>query len=795
LVDLRKRRRLGECLAHAGFLAIFLLVALTFAAPRLSAQPPPMISRIRIVGNQRVEEDAIRIHITAQPGQPLNEATVDQDVKAIYRMGFFESVNATVDQQAGQAILTYHVKERPLITDVRTEGMNEIKPTADEVVGAIKLHPGVVEDPQLVQASIQALRQVYQSKGYLDANITFRTVPGPNNTAIGVFHVNEGPQVAISDIKFVGNKAFSARKLSGLMETRKHNLLSRFFNTGTLDRSKLQQDTDRLTAFYYNHGYLQVHIGDPVVTRHGNKISVTVNIDEGPVFRVGKVGVAGDLKFPKNDLTSKLTLKPKKVFSGADMEHDVLTLSDFYSDRGYAFVNVDPRTQVDPAAHRVDVTYLVTPGNEVLVDRIKISGNTKTSDKVIRREIKVQEQEPYSASKIQASKLRLDQLGYFQSVRLSTEPSRQPDKINLDVNVQEGNTASFQVGGGYDSASSLFGTFLLQNTNLFGGGESASFSAEIGFLFENFSVSYTEPWFLDMPLAVSVQGFDNTLYLFSFNQSEAGFLINSGYPLADLGLRKLGPFSLEHVTAGLGYQFESVGISNLSPFTTFDIQRAKGFSRVSEILPSLRRFTVDNPTDPRSGSIESLDLEVAGLGGIPFIKGVVHGHWFFPFIKNPTLGEWVYSPSVTFGYGTELQTGTGGELPLFERFFPGGLNGQGQVRGYEIYSLGPQVTLFNQFGQPFGVEQVGGSKELLFSQQISFPIIESLGLRGQAFFDAGNAFRLSDSLSFNGLQYAWGVGLFWKSPFGPITVDIAKPINRRPNDQSTVFDFGAGAPL
>jgi outer membrane protein insertion porin family len=795
LVDLRKRRRLGECLAHAGFLAIFLLVALTFAAPRLSAQSPPVISRIRIVGNQRVEEDAIRIHITAQPGQPLNEATVDQDVKAIYRMGFFESVNATVDQQGGQAILTYHVKERPLITDVRTEGMNEIKPTADEVVGAIKLHPGVIEDPQLVQASIQALRQVYQSKGYLDANITFRTIPGPNNTAIGVFHVDEGPQVAINEIKFVGNKAFSARKLSGLMETRKHNLLSRFFNTGTLDRNKLQQDTDRLTAFYYNHGYLQVHIGDPVVTRHGNKINVTVNIDEGPVFKVGKVGVAGDLKFPKDDLTSKLTLKPKKVFSGADMEHDVLTLSDFYSDRGYAFVNVDPRTQVDPTAHRVDVTYLVTPGNEVLVDRIKISGNTKTSDKVIRREIKVQEQEPYSASKIQASKQRLDQLGYFQSVRLSTEPSRQPDKINLDVNVQEGNTASFQVGGGYDSASSLFGTFLLQNTNLFGGGESASFSAEIGFLFENFSVNYTEPWFLDMPLAVSLQGFDNTLYLFSFNQSEAGFLINSGYPLADLGLRKLGPFSLEHVTAGLGYQFESVGITNLSPFTTFDIQRAKGFSRVSEILPSLRRFTVDNPTDPRSGSIESLDLEVAGLGGTPFIKGVAHGHWFFPFIKNPTLGEWIYSPSVTFGYGQELQTGTGGELPLFERFFPGGLNGQGQVRGYEIYSLGPQVTLFNQFGQPFAVEQVGGSKELLFSQQISFPIIESLGLRGEAFLDAGNSFRLSDSLSFNGLQYAWGVGLFWKSPFGPITVDIAKPINRRPNDQSTVFDFGAGAPL
>jgi outer membrane protein insertion porin family len=791
LVDLRKRCRPGQRLVHA----VFLFLALMLAAQRTAAQPQPTISRVRIVGNQRVEEDAIRIHLTAQPGQPLNDAVVDQDVKAVYRMGFFTDVHASVERQGGQAILTYHVKERPLITDVRTEGMSEIKPTADEVVGAIKLHSGVIEDPQLVQSSIQALRSVYQSKGYLDADITFRTVPGANNTAVGVFHVSEGPLVEVSAIKFVGNKTFSDSRLRGLMETRKHNILSRFFNTGTLDRAKLQDDVDRITAFYYNHGYLQVHIGDPAISRHGNSIVVTVTIDEGSVFTVGKVGVGGDLKFPKSDLTSKLTLKPHKVFSGADMEHDVLTLSDFYSDRGYAFVNVDPRTQVDPVGHRVDVTYAITPGNEVLIDRIKISGNTKTSDKVIRREIKVQEQEPYSASKIQISKQRLDSLGYFQSVRLSTEPARQPDKINLDVNVQEGNTASFQVGGGYDSASSLFGTFLLQNTNLFGGGESASFSAEIGFLFENLSVSYTEPWFLDMPLAVSLQGFDNQLYLFSFNQSEIGFLLNSGYPLADLGLRKLGPFSLEHITAGLGYQFESVGISNLSPFTTFDIQNAKGTSRVSEFLPSIRRFTIDDPRDPRSGSVQSLDLELAGLGGTPFIKGVLHGHWFFPFIKNPRFGEWVYSPSFTLGYGTELETGNGGNLPLYERFFPGGLNGQGQVRGYEIYSLGPQVTLFNQFGQPFGVEQVGGSKELLFSQQIGFPILDALGLRGNVFFDAGNSFLARESITFSGLQYAWGVGLFWKSPFGPINVDIAKPINRRPNDQHTVFDFGAGAPL
>lgn len=787
-MELCKGRRLGGRRASA----VFLLVALMMAAPRLHAQAAPVISRIRVVGNRRVEADAIRIHISSQAGQPLNDATVDQDIKAIYRMGFFDRVSASVEPGG---VLVYTVKERPLVTDVRIEGLKAVKATSDAVEAAMRLHSGSILDPELVHATVKALKKVYEAKGYLDANITFTQVPQPNNTCVGVFHVTEGPLVEITAVKFVGNKSFSARRLQGLMATRPHNLLSRFFGTGVLDRTKLQEDVDRITAFYYNHGHLQVHIGEPTISRHGNSLTVTVTINEGPVFKVGAVDVAGALKFPRKDLLDKLTLKPKEVFSGADMEHDVLTLSDFYSDRGYAFVNVDPRTQVDPAAHTVNLIYTITPGNEVLVDRIKITGNTKTSDKVIRREIQIQEQEPYSAAKIQQSKQRLDQLGFFQSVRISTSPARQPDKIDLDVNVQEGNTASFQVGGGYDSASSVFGTFQLSNSNLFGGGESAALDAEIGFLFENFSATYTEPWFLDMPLSMSIQGFDNQLFLFSFDQSEAGFLLNSGYPLAELGLRKLGPLSLEHITAGLGYQFESVGITGLQPFSTFDLLRAKGFTRVSEILPSIQRFTVDNPVDPRSGSVESLNMEVAGLGGAPFIKGVAHAHWFIPFIKSPTFGEWVWSPMITFGIGSSLTTGTGGELPLYERFFPGGLNGQGQVRGYEIYSLGPQVTEFDQFGNPFAVEQVGGSKELLFSQQIGFPLIESLGLRGEAFLDAGNSFRLRDSLTLGGLQYAWGLGLFWKSPFGPINVDVARPINPRPNDLRTQFDFGAGAPL
>lgn len=772
-----------------------MLGALLIGSANAHAQTAaPTISSVEIQGNQRVEGDAIRLHITSQPGEPLNLTTVDDDIKSIYRMGFFNRVDADVEHHGGTATLIYEVKERPLITDVRFGGMKAIKATDDSIVNAVKLHGGTVLDPARVQETIKGIQQVYQDKGYLDAKATFRTVPEGNNTAIGVFDVKEGPVVEISAVNFNGNNHFSSRQLGNLLQTHQHNLLSFIFSTGILDQKKLQDDTDRLSAFYYDHGFLNVHVAEPIVERHANKLTVTFNIDEGPIYKVGAVDVAGDLKVPRKELLDKLTIKPAAVFSGSSMQHDVLTLSDFYSDRGYAYVNVDPRTQVDPAARLVNVTFNVTPGREVLVDRINITGNSKTSDKVIRRELTIQEQEPYSTSKIQLSKKKLDALGYFSNTRITTSPGPQPDQINLDVAVQEANTASLQIGGGYDSYSSVFGNFSLGNSNLFGGGEAVSANAQIGFLYQNYNLSYTEPWFLDMPLSVNMQLFYDKLYLYSFDQTNTGFLLNTTYPLTELGFRKLGPLPLDNVTAGLGYQFENVGIGGLSQFTTYQIAQYAGYRNISEIMPSLRRFTVDNPTDPRTGSLQNLNVELAGLGGAKFVKGVFHTRFFFPYIKSPKWGEWVFAPGFTYGVGTALSSGKGNELPLYERFFPGGVGGGGDVRGYSLYSLGPEVTLFNQQGVPFAIEQVGGSQELLASGETTFPIWTALGLRGAAFIDAGNAYYLDES-PFSHLQAAYGAGIRWKSPFGPIAVDIAIPINPRPNDQHTVFDFGAGAPL
>lgn len=773
-----------------------LLLATVLSASLAFGQPTGTIGEIEVDGNLRVESQAIRGHISSKVGEPLNETVVDEDVKSIYKMGFFQQVNAEVTHRGGKLVLIFHVNELPYITDIKLEGLKKMKTTDEKIQESLKLHPGAILDYQAVDATEKALTKVYQDKGYMDASVTFKTSPGPNNSAIAIFVVNEGPLVEIGKIQFTGNKVLSSRQLRAAMETQPHSILSYIFNTGILDTKQLQDDRERITALYYQHGYLNAHVSEPVITRTNGKLTIALEVDEGDQFKVGKVGLQGDLKVPEKDLTGKLTLKTGDVFKPSTMQHDVLTLSDFYSDRGYAFVNVEPRTQVNPDKHLVNISFSITPGQQVLVDRIKITGNTKTSDKVIRRELRIQEQEPYSATAIRQSKARLDALGIFQSTNIGTSPGRTPDRINLDVAVREGQTGSFSLAGGFDSSSSLFGNFHVGENNLFGGGQRLSFDAMIGFLFRNYSISYTEPWFLDMPLSAGVDLYSWEQFLPSFTRKSLGFALRSSYPLEELGLKKLGPFSLENVDAGLTYKFESVGIVGLSPYTTEQILQFQGYSQTSELIPTVRRFTVDNAIDPHSGSVQSLTLQLAGIGGTnKFIKGGLHTRFFFPIIKSPVWGDFVYGIGADYGIGTNLVGGTGGELPLVERYFPGGPFGPDAVPGYPFYSLGPQVQVFNQFGTSLGYEAVGGSEELILYHQLEFPIMDSLGLRGFIFMDAGNAYLLSQTDKLYELQGAAGPGIFWKSPFGPLRIALGMPLNPRPQDGPVDFIFGTGANL
>jgi len=787
---------IGRCKARWKYaLAVLLSIFISIGGGLVLAQNA-IVSEIKIEGLQRVEPDAVRVHISQPVSQPENPDAISNDEKSIYQMGFFDSVSVERRYQKGREILVYKVSERPQITDVKLLGMKAIRVDDDKIIAAMKVHPGSIKDPIRIEETKKGIKQAYQDKGYPDVTVDYRSIPKPENTEVAEIVVTEGPRVYITEVHFSGNHAFSDRTLRSQMDTSTHNILSWVTGAGVLDHKKLLEDDDRIAAFYYDHGYLNVHVAEPEVTRNPKGLSLLINIDEGPLYHIGSVDLAGDLKYPRAELVPLITIKPGDEFRGSTLQHNVLTLSDFYSNRGYAFVNVEPKTNLDAANRKVDIAFNINPGREVLVNRINITGNTKTSDKVVRREMQVQEQEPYSAEAIRESKSRLDRLGFFSDTRITAAPSQQPDKVDLNVNVTEANTASLQVAGGFDSYQSVFGHFVLGNTNLFGGGEAVQLSAQVGFLFQNYTASYTEPWFLDIPLSVSLSVFDSKTDFFTFHQAAAGGNVSTYYPLAELGFKKIGPLSLKDVSAGLGYQFESVGIGGLSPFTTFQIARFKGYTKVSELQPSLRRSTVDNPIDPRSGSIESLNLEVSGVGpGTAFLKGIAHGRFFYTFIKSATFGQFVFSPGVTYGIGTTLSKGLGGELPLYERFFPGGVGGQGDVRGYQLYSLGPQVLVLNQAGQPLQIQDVGGSKELLLDGEITFPILSGLGIRGVVFMDAGQAYRLNQSIGSSSLQAAYGVGIRWRSPFGPLAIDIARPINPRPQDMNNVFEIGGGAPL
>ncbi len=496
-------------------------------------------------------------------------------------------------------------------------------------------------------------------------------------------------------------------------------------------------------------------------------------------------------------MREQLTLKSGELFRGSTLQHDVLTLSDFYSNRGYAFVNVDPRTQLDPAAHIINVTFAINPGRwcwstasrSPATPRPPTGHPTRDADPgagaVLGRS-----HPPVQVAAGPARFLRRDPHRHL------ARPPSPTASISTSTCTRPTPARSRPPAGSRpplrSSAISRIG-----NTNLFGGGQAILLDARSAILFQNYSISYTEPYFLDIPLTAGLELLRLEHLLPDFNRSAIGFSVRTLYSFSELGLKKIGPLSLEDVTAGLEYKFESVGIGGLdNPLTTYQIRRYKGYSQTSEIAPTLRRFTVNNPIDPRYGSVQTLTLEVAGLGGSNyFLKGVFHTRFFFSFIDNPELGNWVYSIGGDYGIGTNLQGGTGGELPLYERFFPGGVGGGGDVRGYELYRLGPQVTLFNQAGQPFSYQDIGGSREVLLSTEITFPILEGLGLRGVIFLDAGNSFRLSDSVTVQGLQAAYGIGLRWRSPFGPLRIEFAKPINPRPNDQRTDFVFGAGSPL
>ncbi len=770
--------------------AVALMIAGACALPATARAAT--VAQVAIEGNARVDDEAIRIHIQSKPGSPYDPATVDNDVRAIYAMGFFENVEVERRPSAEGMVLVFRVRERPLVTDVKIEGNKKVR--TEDLEAALKVRPRTILDAEKLRRGIADGRKLYEEKGYLDVAINPRVepVPGHSNEVTITYVVDEGEIVRIQHIEFEGNQAFSDGKLKGVITTKEEWFLSRFTGAGVLNKETLKTDTDRLTAWYYDNGYINVRVDEPQVERKEDGLYVTFKVSEGDQFKVGAIGFAGDVR-EDLDLRKDLELNPGDTFRTSKLRSDILKLTDKYGDVGYAFVNIEPETDVDQDKKLVNVTYRIDKGPEVTIDKILITGNTKTRDKVIRREMKVEEQQRFSGTALKKSRDALNRLGFFQEVNLTTQRGRSEEKLNLQVDVKEGQTGALTAGAGFSSADNLLFNARISENNLFGMGYRAVLNADFGSIRQNFIASFTDPYLFDRPLSATLDGFRWKLDYQDFTRSGTGGSFRLLYPLTEFGYHRLGRFSLEEVRIGGEYRLEQAEISDINRRSAPSIVAEEGTSLTSAIRPIISRNTLNSLFDPTRGSTEELSVEYAGLGGdSDYYKIDFRARAYWPIYKSPQLGTFVYSIGSAVGFGRGDRGESGDELPLYERYFPGGIN---SIRGYQTRTLGPREPVRNGQGQDIQSDPIGGSQQLIINNEIIFPIVEQLGLKGVFFFDAGNAWLASKGYDLGDLRYAAGAGIRWQSPLGPIRIELGIPLNKHRHEKASIVLFSFGAPL
>jgi len=797
--------KLPATITAAFFAALLSAPAAVLAKPAApaavkDAASADIVRGVRVEGFRRVEESAIRIHITHPVGVTLDEAATDLDVKSIYKMGFFDNVWVTREPAPGGGVLlVYHVAERPYVARLEFEGNENVERADLEVVVGIR--PRTVFDPQRAFEGLREAKKVYAGEGYPDADLRYELVPDVDGNVTVRYVIDEKQKVLVDEIHFRGVHAFSEFKLRRVMSTRRKWVLSWFTGAGVLKDEELRTDVERLTAFYYDNGYIQVRVDDIDVTREEDNLILTVRIEEGDQYRIGKIDFEGEVLTDQSVLVIASGLEPGEIFRPSRLRESIFSVAEAYGDLGRAFAEAIPLTEVHPETRTVDVGFKMTAGPVVSVDRIEVRGNTKTRDEVIRRELRQQEGEQFSGKGLRQGTARVKRLGVFDEVKVESTKTDQPDKVNLLVGVKEGRTGTFSAGAGFSSEDSLLANARITERNLFGRGQTATFNVDFGARRRNVRLGFTEPWAFDIPLLLGIDAFTWSYEFSDFERGGTGFSVRASYPLWELGLRKLLGASLDDIRAGVEYRLENTIIDGISRTAPASIKYEEGTALTSSIRPSLVRNTIDAPFDPTEGSINTVSVELAGLGGEnEFTKFDVGSRWYWPFYKAESGWKLVYSFNTTFGYGFGNGGLSGVEMPLSERYFPGGIS---TIRGFQSRSLGPREDFCDYVPDPHNPNdanlfcrssEIGGSSQLIINNEVIFPIIPDAGVKGVIFFDAGNAWLRDTGIDLGELRLAAGIGMRWLSPFGPLRIEIGFPIKSEDEDEESLVLFSFGTP-
>jgi outer membrane protein insertion porin family len=742
--------------------ALCVLALLGWTGLGRAQQPPaPTVRDLAVEGNRRIQSPVILNRVQTKIGDTFSPTAIREDVRSIFNLGFFDDVQVRVEEFEGGVRLTFVVTERPLVREVGFEGNDDLK--TEELRERAAIRVGVLYNPVEVQRAMDAIRLRYEEEGFFGVQLTPRTERTPEGDLRVVFRVVEGKKMYIDRIVIEGNQALSAKKIKDALLTQER--LFWILPFSKVSRKVFEEDAERVINLYADNGYIQARVESQEIVPdfQRNKITLRMRVVEGDQFRVGAVTFRGNEILTDEEIRALIRLKEGDVFNRSLLRGTIRNIADRYSEIGRARADVAPSTDVDTQALRVGAAITIREGPEVYVERINIRGNTKSSEKVLRRELRVVEGELFTNQKLIRSRQRLFNLGYFDEVNVSTEPGSTPERIVINIDVRERATGLFSVGAGYSSLDNVFATIDVTQRNLFGRGQEVYARFRIGAQSRLGQAGFTEPYLFDIPLRAGFDVYDREREYPDFTEERLGGDLRASYPLQ------------EYVLASALYRLESVEISDVAEDASDDLKQELGEKLNSVIELALARDTRDNIFEPTTGSRSVLDLSFAGLGGDTQFYRVVaeHGH-FFPL----PIFNWIFAARAVAGYAS----GWGGEeVPIFERFFLGGAT---SLRGQGTREVGPR----DENGAV-----IGGTSELLFSAELLIPVFPRFRL--VFFFDAGNAYGFGDSFDPTDLRLGAGGGFRFFSPLGPLRLELGYNLDRKSGEDAYQIHFAVGSPF
>lgn len=711
------------------------------------------VAEVVITGNKRIEADAIKRIIKTKKGDTYSAKDIQDDVKAIYKMGYFGDVRVEASSTPEGKAVVFRVAELDTIRNIGFRGNKKFDD--EKLQEVIHVKRGSVLNINTLRGDLNEIEKLYKPKGYHHVEVTYEIKPVEENRVDVDFVIEEGGKVFVKGISFEGNKVYDDDTLKDLMKTQEKGFFSWLTSSGDLDREVLDQDISKIAAYYHNHGYIQARVAEPQITYEGERIYIAIKVEEGPQFKVGKVDLEGDLIHPKEVLLRGIRINKEEVYNREVVREDILALGDVYSNWGYAYPDISPRIDQDVETFKADVTYVIHKGPLVYFEKIIIAGNTKTRDKVIRRELAVHEQELFSGTRLKRGARNLYRLDFFEDVKINNTKGSADDKMILKIDVTEKPTGAFSFGGGYSSVDDLFGMASISQRNFLGKGQMLNLRAQVGGRTTAYTFSFTEPWVYDTRLTA---GFD--LYNWSrdydtYDKESVGGTLRGSYPIFD------------YTRLALSYNYDQSDITNLTDDASSAIRDLAGKNLANTVATSLRRDSRDRVFQTTTGSDNSISIEHAGTpfgGDIGYTKYVGDSGWYFPLFWD-TVG--MLHGRIGFMHGDPV-----GDVPVWERFYLGGM---GSVRGYEWRDISPR--------DPETDDEIGGNKMLQFNVEFLFPIIKKAGFQGVLFYDTGNAYDNGEDLELGVLRMSAGFGVRWYSPMGPIRMEYGYILDNQQGQQ------------